>query len=93
MLAAGPIQSYDDFAAQPRRPAAARRRLGPLEAFERIAWGLFKKFVLANFIDRLFLTGFHATGPYSLLEMQLNYVWLFLDFSAYSDVAVGIGDA
>jgi D-alanyl-lipoteichoic acid acyltransferase DltB (MBOAT superfamily) len=90
MIAAGPILAYDDFVAQPAvppPPSAGRS----LVAMERIAWGLFKKFILANFIDRLFLTGFHAPMPYFLLEVQLNYIWLFLDFSAYSDVAVGLG--
>ena len=52
---------------------------------------MFKKYVLANLIEKLFLTGFRAGGPYFVLEMQLNYVWLFLDFSAYSDIAVGVG--
>lgn len=90
MLSAGPIQAYDDFAAQPGTPPAldAREALGGVE---RIAAGLFKKYVLASTIERVFLTGFRAGGPYFWLEVQLNYVWLFLDFSAYSDVAVGIG--
>jgi D-alanyl-lipoteichoic acid acyltransferase DltB (MBOAT superfamily) len=59
MISAGPIQSYDDFVAQPAVPP----RLGlasALSAFERIATGLFKKFVLANLIEKLFLTGFRA---------------------------------
>jgi D-alanyl-lipoteichoic acid acyltransferase DltB (MBOAT superfamily) len=90
MLSAGPIQSYEEFATQPEVPAplsAARA----LSAMERVSTGLFKKFVLANYLDRLFLTGFHASGPYFLFEVQINFVWLFLDFSAYSDVAVGLG--
>ena len=90
MLAAGPIQSYDDFVAQPAVPPP----LSPsrsLLAFERIAQGLFKKFILAGLIDRMFLTGFRAPMPYFLVEMNLNYLWLYLDFSAYTDVAVGIG--
>jgi D-alanyl-lipoteichoic acid acyltransferase DltB (MBOAT superfamily) len=60
-------------------------------ALERIALGLFKKFILANYIDRIFLTGFQAPMPYFLFEVQMNYIWLFFDFSAYSDVAVGLG--
>ena len=47
MLAAGPIQSYDDFVAQPASPPAP----GPsasLRGIERIASGMFKKYVLAN---------------------------------------------
>src|SRR5262249_5725471 len=46
MLAAGPIQSYDDFVSQPPLPKSLTL-LETLRATERIAWGLFKKFVLA----------------------------------------------
>ncbi len=90
MLAAGPIQAYDDFVAQPDvpPPPGFEASLGGLE---RIIGGMFKKYVLANLIEKTFLTGFRAGGPYFFLEMQLNYLWLFLDFSAYSDIAVGIG--
>ena len=90
MLAAGPIQSYDEFVAQPDSPPAP----GPAAALgsvERIVMGMFKKFVLANALEAAFLTAFRAGGSYFLLEVQLNYIWLFLDFSAYSDIAVGIG--
>jgi D-alanyl-lipoteichoic acid acyltransferase DltB (MBOAT superfamily) len=90
MLSAGPIQAYDDFVAAPGvpRPLSTARAIA---AIERVTAGVFKKFVLANYIDRLFLTGFHAAGPYFLLEVQLNFIWLYLDFSAYGDVAVGLG--
>jgi len=90
MLAAGPIQAYDDFVAQPDSPPAPSPAAA-LKAVERIATGLFKKFVLANVLETVFLTSFRARGPYFFLEVQLNYLWLFLDFSAYSDIAVGIG--
>jgi D-alanyl-lipoteichoic acid acyltransferase DltB (MBOAT superfamily) len=90
MLAAGPIQAYDEFATQP----AIRPPLGAvesLEAFERIAAGLFKKYVLANIIEHLIKTDFRAGFPLFPIELQFNYIWLYLDFSAYSDIAVGIG--
>ena len=90
MLAAGPIQSYDDFVAQPDVPVPLSATAA-LRSIERVAGGLFKKYVLAQGLERLFLTGFHASGAYGLWEMQLIYVWLYLDFSAYSDIAVGIG--
>ena len=90
MLAAGPIQSYDDFAAQPALPSALRP-VEALAAFERIAAGLFKKYVVANLVLQLFLTDYRSAGPYVLLEAQLTYIWLYLDFSAYSDMAVGVG--
>lgn len=90
MLAAGPIQSYEDFAAQKGVPDALDAA-GALSAIELIASGLFKKYVLANLIGQVFLTGFRVPGPYLLLEVQWQFLWLYLDFSAYSDIALGVG--
>lgn len=90
MLAAGPIQSYDDFV----RHAEDRFEPTPsdvLRGVERIASGLFKKLVLAHLLQTMFLTNLESSGWYFLLEMQLMFVWLFLDFSAYSDIASGVG--
>ena len=62
MLAAGPIQSFEEFASQPAIPEPLG--LGrSLAAVERIVSGLFKKFVLANLIERAILTGFRAPHP------------------------------
>lgn len=90
MLAAGPIQAYDEFAEQPDVPEPPGFA-DSLAAFERIVRGLFKKYVLAGAIQKIFLTQFRSTGTYFWIELQLNYLWLFLDFSAYSDIAVGLG--
>lgn len=90
MLAAGPIQSYDDFVAKPIEPRTANFQV-TLEGIERIVLGLFKKFVLAYLIQQTFLTGFQSNGLYFLLEVQFFFLWLYLDFSAYSDIAIGIG--
>jgi D-alanyl-lipoteichoic acid acyltransferase DltB (MBOAT superfamily) len=90
MLAAGPIQSYDDFLAQPAVPQTPGFALS-LEALEWIASGLFKKYVLANTLQALFLTNYASVGWYNFLEIQFSYVWLYLDFSAYSEVALGAG--
>ena len=89
MLAAGPIQGYADFCRTPGIGPSSVRRV--VASVDRIASGLFKKFVLAQALQSVFLTGFEAGGPYLLLEIQLHFVWVFLDFSAYSDIAVGIG--
>jgi len=90
MLAAGPIQNFEDFVNQPQE----RQPLTTAEALqysERIVWGLFKKFVLAAILDKVFLTGFQVHGWRWVLEAQLFFIWLYLDFSALSDIAVGIG--
>ena len=90
MVAAGPIQSYDDFVADRPRPEPLTV-WETLSTSERIVWGLFKKFVLAALIHEHLLTGFSTSGWYFFLEVQLNFLWLYLDFSAYSDIAVGVG--
>jgi D-alanyl-lipoteichoic acid acyltransferase DltB (MBOAT superfamily) len=90
MLLAGPIQSYEDHVSQPGvppPPAAAEA----LRSTERIASGAFKKFVLALILQKLFLTDFRSHGWHLLLEAQVFYIWLYLDFSGLSDIAVGIG--
>lgn len=89
MLAAGPVVAAEDFDRQPVVPPPDRAET--LRAVERIAGGLFKKFVLAQALAEVALTGFSADGPYFLLEVQLFYLWVYLDFSAYSDIAVGVG--
>jgi len=90
MLAAGPIQSYSDFVNQPQAsgPVGFSRAL---TAVERITAGLFKKFVIAYVLQKLFLTDFQAGGAYRIVEIQVFFVWLYFDFSAYSDIAVGVG--
>lgn len=90
MLAAGPIQAWDAYDPQePLDPASSVPVV--VSGLDRIARGLFKKFVLAQAIEVIFLTGFQAKGWYLLWEVQIHYLWFFLDFSAYSDIAVGAG--
>jgi D-alanyl-lipoteichoic acid acyltransferase DltB (MBOAT superfamily) len=91
MLAMGPIQSYDDFAKEKDVIDEPLSFDDALQAVERIARGLFKKFVLAYFIDSLLLTGFQSNGWYLLLEIQVFALWVYLDFSAYMDVVIGLG--
>jgi alginate O-acetyltransferase complex protein AlgI len=90
MLAAGPIQSWAEFQRQhgSAEPLSARDSLG---AVDRIVHGLFKKFVLARVVELTLLTRFTAPWPYQLIEVQAYYLWVYLDFSAYSDLAVGAG--
>ena len=90
MLAAGPIQSWAAFRNQPLLPTTLDEE-STLQGFERIAGGLLKKFVLANFLETTLLTGFRAPWPYTLLEAQVYCIWVYLDFSAYCDIAVGAG--
>jgi len=90
MLAAGPIQSFDDFVSNQGSPQTLTVPEA-IDGAQRIVWGMFKKYVLAFFLDNVFLTGFTASGPYFILEIQVFFLWVYLDFSAYSDIAVGVG--
>ncbi len=92
MLAAGPIQAYDDFASNNHLTEASTKTAREyFVGIERIAGGLFKKFVIATIIKNMFLTNFQVGGAYLLVEMQMFLIWLYFDFSAYSDIAVGVG--
>jgi len=91
MIAMGPIQSYDDFIQEKDIIDEPLSFDDALQAVERIARGLFKKFVLAYFIDSLLLTGFQSDGWYLLFEIQVFAFWIYLDFSAYMDVVIGVG--
>jgi alginate O-acetyltransferase complex protein AlgI len=90
MLAAGPIQGYADFVAQPAVPPPLSAS-DALAGVERIAHGLFKKYVLATVVHDDFLTDFLAPFPYRGFEALFLYLWVYLDFSGYSDIAVGAG--
>lgn len=91
MLAAGPIQAWRHA----KKHAGDARRVdmaAALSAIERIVWGLFKKYALARTIEEVFFShGGAAEGAYFWIEVQLFYLWVYLDFSAYSDIAIGIG--
>ncbi|MGH7194461.1 MAG: hypothetical protein ACREJM_13155, partial [Candidatus Saccharimonadales bacterium] len=73
MLVSGPIQGYAEFVAQPAVPPPLSAS-NALRGVERIAHGLFKKYVLAAVLDRTFLTGFAAPLPYMLFE-GLFFYW------------------
>jgi D-alanyl-lipoteichoic acid acyltransferase DltB (MBOAT superfamily) len=90
MLAAGPIQAWTDFTRARGEPAPLNISV-VLDAIDRIVHGLFKKFVLARVIELALLTRFTAPWGYQILEVQAYYLWVYLDFSAYSDLAIGAG--
>lgn len=90
MLAAGPIQSFDDFVSQPGVPD----RLTATEAIGgiyRIALGCFKKFVLASTVNAILLDDLSEPGAKWVIQAPAFFIWLYLDFSAYSDIACGAG--
>jgi len=63
----------------------------------RIAWGLFKKLVIAdrliNFITPVLTAENEYSAPILLLAIIMNAIWLYADFSGYMDIALGASEA
>lgn len=92
-IVAGPIQRSGDFLAQIRNPSLSpdmiRSGLG------RLLLGCFKKTVIADNLGSLIglaYTHGHGPVPYStLLAFYLFPLQLYADFSALTDIAIGVG--
>jgi D-alanyl-lipoteichoic acid acyltransferase DltB (MBOAT superfamily) len=91
---AGPIDRLQHFSGelQNQSPLTPARFV---EGGQRMAWGLFKKFVLADSL------AIFALGPVNATQITSGgWLWvflysysfrLFLDFSGYTDIAIGLG--
>jgi len=96
ILSAGPIERFDHFQ---NNWLSADRKQDIVEGGTRIIYGLIKKFVISGII----LTGLfnHNTTESVLLSIDtisqykvwgffvLTYLIIYIDFSAYSDIAIG----
>jgi alginate O-acetyltransferase complex protein AlgI len=96
-LVAGPILRADEFLTHLRPARTPRTPLAPAEAAWLLARGFFKKLVLADrmaaAVDPFFA---HVSDPTTAGVWALPYVWLYalqiyFDFSAYTDIARGLG--
>ena len=93
-LVAGPIVRAAQFLPQLDRRPDPRRILVTFGVL-LIAWGLFKKAIVANYlavdlVDRVFMDpdAYHAADL--LLAVYGYAVQIYCDFSAYSDIAIGV---
>lgn len=94
-LMAGPICRSHELLPQIEAPAPARLE-APSLAVTLIASGLFKKMVLAAYLNtHLVQDAFQIPSNYSSLELLLAaYAYtmeIYLDFSGYTDMARGLG--
>ena len=93
-LLAGPIIKYHDIDAQFRRPPALRGDM-VFSGFQRFMVGLVKKLLIADMVagpvEAIFSTDPHALGcGTAWLGVVLFTLQIYFDFSAYSDMAIGI---
>ena len=92
-LVAGPIVRAAFFL--PQLYAPDTRRFDPVPALLLIAGGLFKKVVIATglatlLVDPVFADPGHATSIDLLLAGYGYAVQIYCDFSAYTDIAIGV---
>jgi alginate O-acetyltransferase complex protein AlgI len=93
-LVAGPIVRAADFMPQLERPPR-RDAVFMSMALLLILWGLFKKAIVANYLaTELVDPAFLAPSEYGALDLLLAIyayaVQIYCDFSAYSDIAIGV---
>ncbi len=95
-LIAGPIVRAAKFLAQTtHRSAVSDVRLAA--SVSLILGGLFKKVIIANYLSTDFVDGvFRAPADYSSLDLLLGMyayaIQIYCDFSAYTDIAIGIAN-
>ena len=92
-LVAGPIVRAEQFLPQIAAPPAVDPRRA-LEGLWRVSLGVAKKLCLADtlavtLVDRVFAAPAHFSSAENLLAVYGYALQIYLDFSAYSDIAVG----
>jgi D-alanyl-lipoteichoic acid acyltransferase DltB (MBOAT superfamily) len=92
-IASGPITRASELVPQLR--AEPEPRVETNRAFALIIRGLFKKVVLASFLasalaDDVFASPAQHSGPEVLLGIYAYALQLYVDFSGYTDLAIGI---
>ena len=91
---AGPIDRLERFVKDDRQPFSLTAAEA-LAGGERLALGVFKKFVLADSLALVALNAANAEQARSTLWLWVllyAYAWrLYLDFSGYTDIAIGLG--
>jgi D-alanyl-lipoteichoic acid acyltransferase DltB (MBOAT superfamily) len=92
-LLQGPIEHPTKFLMQLRvaqNPTEKQVTTG----IQRLLWGLFKKLVIANHLQTMAMGMLDANNPIDGWVLGLGYLlyslYLFIDFSAYCDIAIGI---
>lgn len=95
-LVAGPIVTHDELIPQIRDKKRQTVNYDNVSiGLMMFAVGLFKKIIVADLFGNLVDTGFHDLTVLSTMDVMLvafSYTMqIYFDFSAYSDMAIGIG--
>jgi len=91
-ILAGPIERPGDLLPQLRRPVVFDPSV-VMVGVRLIAWGLFKKMVVADrlsyYVDEVFLAPQYKS-LHLLVAAYFYYVQIYCDFSGYSDISTGL---
>jgi D-alanyl-lipoteichoic acid acyltransferase DltB (MBOAT superfamily) len=91
-ILAGPIERAGDLLPQLRRPGAVGLQ-GAVAGARLVAWGLFKKLVVADrlayYVSELFLSPQYKS-LHLLFGGYFYYLQIYCDFSGYSDISNGL---
>ncbi len=91
----GPIQRYQDFSEQWSNQRAPADLEANLDAANRVLRGMVKAFVLAPVLAPFVLAPglpIETLGGLLLLtKVYAFYIYLYLDFSGYCDIVIGVG--
>lgn len=95
-LVAGPIERPQNLLTQFRTPHTFDY-VRVTNGLKRIAWGLFKKMVIADrvamWVNPVYLNPSEYNGPALVLTTILFAYQIYCDFSGYSDIALGTAQA
>ncbi|MEW6599513.1 MAG: MBOAT family O-acyltransferase [Nitrospirota bacterium] len=93
-LIAGPIERAGNLLPQFREKAGFDYQR-TTDGLKLIAWGLFKKMVIADrvavYVDQIYNNPADYTGAPVILATVLFAFQIYCDFSGYSDIAIGSG--
>ncbi|MBV6444672.1 MAG: hypothetical protein LC102_06120 [Ignavibacteriales bacterium] len=89
---AGPIERFERF--EPQLKETLKFKLSDFgEGYKRIAYGIFKKFVIADGIGILLTREIISSAtpgiPKEITNLILFSFQIYFDFAAYSDIAIG----
>ena len=95
-LISGPIERAHEFIPQIDNPTSYTYD-EMIENMIRIGWGIFKKLVIANRLAVMTRTVFDSGDLFKYSGIQLLFIvfiyafQIYIDFDAYSDIAIGAG--
>jgi D-alanyl-lipoteichoic acid acyltransferase DltB (MBOAT superfamily) len=92
-LVAGPIERSKNLLPEIKKPAVFNSA-GAILGMKLIAWGFFKKLVIADnvaaYVDSVYNNVQNHTGFILIFTTVLFAFQIYCDFSGYSDIAIGV---